>query len=431
MNSGSRFESGAWDSGRGREYVERLYGGDPDTIGRQIDRYERLCREFESRFDREAACVFSAPGRTELGGNHTDHNHGLVLAASVNLDSIAAAAASSDGRIVVHSEGYPEAFVVDLDQLAPVAAERGTTTALVRGTASRLKELGYHVGGFRACVTSDVLPGSGLSSSASIEVLLGLIFSTLHNDGRIDPETVAKAGQFAENEFFGKPCGLMDQMASAIGGIVSIDFKRPEAPLVSRVEYDFSREGFCLLFVDTGGSHVDLTDDYASVPEEMTSVARVLGRDVCRGISREDIVEHMALIRGRVGDRAVLRGLHFFAENQRVVRQVEALSSGRFDEYLELVRQSGSSSWRWLQNCYSSQNVSEQGVTLALALTEEFLSGGPGAFRVHGGGFAGAIQVYLPEEMLKSYIALMEPVFEKGCVAALSVRQAGATHLSL
>ena len=409
----------------------RIYGPDPAILEKQYHRYDRLAKQHTRYFgDGEQHC-FSVPGRTEIGGNHTDHNHGRVLAASVSLDAIAVAAKHDDNRVVLYSEGYDGPFSVDLTRLEVVTAERETTAALIRGIAARFRELGYRIGGFNACLTSAVLPGSGLSSSAAVEVLIGTIFNVLFNDGTIPPETIAAIGQYAENHHFGKPCGLMDQMACAVGGIVHIDFKDPQQPLVEKVDFDFAAQQYRLLVVNTGGSHADLTADYAAIPAEMKAVARALGTAVCRDIMPEDLLMNMAVLREQVGDRALLRALHFLGDNERVTAQVTALKAGDFSGFLQLVRESGNSSFKWLQNIYSGNDGHEQGVALALALSEQYIATvGQGACRVHGGGFAGTIQVYLPERAVPDYVKQIEAVFGPGAAMVLNIRPLGAVHIA-
>ncbi|MCB0296936.1 MAG: galactokinase, partial [Calditrichaeota bacterium] len=326
---------------------------------------------------------------------------------------------------------YDGPFSVDLTRLEVVTAERETTAALIRGIAARFRELGYRIGGFNACLTSAVLPGSGLSSSAAVEVLIGTIFNVLFNDGTIPPETIAAIGQYAENHHFGKPCGLMDQMACAVGGIVHIDFKDPQQPLVEKVDFDFAAQQYRLLVVNTGGSHADLTADYAAIPAEMKAVARALGTAVCRDIMPEDLLMNMAVLREQVGDRALLRALHFLGDNERVTAQVTALKAGDFSGFLQLVRESGNSSFKWLQNIYSGNDGHEQGVALALALSEQYIATvGQGACRVHGGGFAGTIQVYLPERAVPEYVKQIEAVFGPESAMVLNIRPLGAVHIS-
>lgn len=411
--------------------LHRIYGTDPAILEQQYHRYDRLAKQHIDEFGGGERHCFSVPGRTEIGGNHTDHNHGRVLAASVSLDAIAVAAKNDENRVVLYSKGYDAPFSVDLTRLEVVAAERETTAALIRGIAARFKELGYHIGGFNACMTSEVLRGSGLSSSAAVEVLIGTIFNVLYNGGAIAPETIAAIGQYAENRYFGKPCGLMDQMACAVGGIIHIDFKDPQKPRVERVAFDFAARQYRLLVVNTGGSHADLTADYAAIPSEMKAVARTLGGEVCREITPEDLLANMAMLRAQVGDRALLRALHFLGDNQRVTAQVAALQAGDFPRFLQLVRESGNSSFKWLQNIYSGNDGREQGVALALALSEQYIAAlGEGACRVHGGGFAGTIQVYLPENAVPEYVKQIEAVFGPGAAMVLNIRPLGAVHIA-
>jgi galactokinase len=408
-----------------------IYGDNQQVIDSQLKRYSELVADFRGKFSENELHYFSTPGRTEIGGNHTDHNHGRVLAGSINLDSIGVAARNNSRTVTIYSEGYDAAFRVNLEDLNVNQQELGTTTSLIRGIAARLNELGYHIGGFNACITSDVLPGSGLSSSASIEVLIGTIFNALFNNDGIEPEILAITGQYAENNYFGKPCGLMDQVACAMGGIVTIDFKHPQNPEIKRVKFDFAAQDYSMMVVDTGGTHADLTDDYASVPIEMKSVAKSLGGSVCRDISSKDLMEGIRKLRPEISDRALLRAIHFLGDNDRVVDQVQALENNEFERFLNMVTTSGNSSFKYLQNIFSPNNISEQGVALALALTENFLGEvGEGACRVHGGGFAGTIQVFLPNRAVQQYTKMMESVFGNGSVHALIIRPLGTLHLN-
>lgn len=398
-------------------------------VVRQTQRWQTLVEEFRRRSRAAEVRYFSTPGRTEIGGNHTDHNHGKVLAAAVDLDSIGVAASAPDGKIEVWSDGYAQPFVVRLDALDTVPAERGTTAALIRGIASRFRQLGYGIGGFSACIASDVPVGSGLSSSASIEVLIATIMNALFNGGQVDARQIAVISQYAENVHFGKPCGLMDQIACAVGGVVKIDFNDPESPQVENLSFDFAAAGFSLLVVDTGGSHADLTAEYASIPREMKSVAAQFDRQHCRQISEADLLGRLAELRASVGDRAVLRALHFLQENRRVDSQVEALRSNDLPRFLRLIAESGSSSYRWLQNCVVAGSGSEQGIPLALALAEAFIGKCGGACRVHGGGFAGTILAFLPHNAVAGFRALMESAFGEGCVKTLRVRSQGSLEM--
>ena len=413
-----------------RERLSHLYGSENEVLSRQLRRWDGLVDQFRERFGESEVGLFSTPGRTEIGGNHTDHNHGKVLAASVHMDSIAVAAKASRRSISLFSEGYPEGFQVGLDELSPRDSERGTTAGLVRGIAARFGQLGYGLGGFNACMTSDVLVGSGLSSSASIEILIATIINCFYNNGEVEPQTIALIGQFAENNYFGKPCGLMDQTTCAVGGIIKIDFANPHNPHVEKIEFDFAHAGYSLLVVDTGGNHADLTEDYASIPREMKSVAAHFHKEWCRDISRKEIFKDIRGLRGSVGDRAFLRAFHFIEENERVELQVEALRARDIQAFLRLVTESGRSSLQWLQNCSTTNNVMEQSITLGLALSEHFLKRiGAGACRVHGGGFAGTILVFLPHERVPEYISFMESAFTPGCVKQLRIRPIGTTSL--
>lgn len=410
----------------GRELpLPALYGAEADA---QWERYRNLFEKTVDRFSPSELRIFSTPGRAELGGNHTDHNGGKVLAASVHLDSIAMVEPTEDTLVELYSEGYREPFRVNLAELERIPAEEGRTEALIRGIGARLYEWGYRIGGFRGCITSSVLPGSGLSSSASIEILLATIYNRLFNGGSIPTTALALAGQYAENRFFGKPCGLMDQIACAAGGIVAIDFRRPDEPEIEAVASTFSDHGLSLVVVDTGGSHADLTPDYAAVPAEMRSVARALGKQVCRELTREAVLAALPRLRQQVGDRALLRALHFFADNERVERQVRALQEGRIEEYLQAVREAGDSSWELLQNNYSQANVREQGVPLALAIARLFL-GETAAVRIQGGGFAGTVQAYVPLDRAVEFRTYMEGYFGSGSVTQLRIRSAGTAEL--
>ncbi len=407
-----------------------LYGENETTLEKQLRRYQGAIHRFKEFFPATGIHLFSTPGRTEIGGNHTDHNAGMVLAAAVNLDSIAVVQSTTETMVTVRSKGYNQPFVVNLEDLKPHENEVGTTTALIRGIASRFHESGYRIGGFNAYFVSSVMVGSGLSSSASIEILIGMIFNILYNAGHIPREELAKIGQYAENKYFGKPCGLMDQITCAIGGIVSIDFKSADSPKIQKVEFDFSAQKYSLLVIDTGGNHDNLTDDYASIPAEMKAVAKELGRRVCRDLSIQQILPKIKTLRAKIGDRAILRAIHFLSDNQRVVEQVTALENDDFNSFLSLVSESGNSSFKWLQNCYSTKDIKSQGIPLALALTENYFQNNiVGACRVHGGGFAGTIQVFIPTVEVPDYLILMERVFGKNSVNVLSIRQTGTAYL--
>jgi galactokinase len=411
--------------------IKKLYGPNEEVLKKQLDRYNNLFDMYNDHFTDHDVYLFSSPGRTEIGGNHTDHNYGRVIAASVNLDSVAVASKNDSQKIIFYSDGYDKPFEVDLQELDKVGEEEGTTNSLIRGISARLDQLGYKIGGFCGVVTSDVLPGSGLSSSASVEVLIGNIFNVLFNNGKISSEELAIIGQYAENNYFGKPCGLMDQMACAVGGIIAIDFKDPNNPAVEKVKFDFESHGYKLLIVDTGGNHEGLTEDYSSIPEEMKSIAKFLGKEVCRELDYNTFLSRLSDIRSKIGDRAALRTFHFILENERVVKQMHTLRENNFDEFLNYIKDSGDSSFKWLQNIYSVKNVQEQGVTLALALSEKFISDkGEGACRVHGGGFAGTIQVFLPEKFVGEYKYYIEEVIGKGRVMILNIRSEGSVCLN-
>jgi galactokinase len=420
----------ALGSARGAGTLRQLYGDTPAVIENQKARYALLLDRFSSLFpeDRDMR-IYSTPGRTEVGGNHTDHNAGRVLAAAVNLDAVAVAARSSAGRIVVESEGYPRQEI-RVDDLARRDSEAGTAQALTRGVAARMKELGHQVGGFHACVTSSVLKGSGLSSSASYEVLIATIINGMYNAGRMGDLDIAMISQYAENRYFGKPCGLMDQTTCAAGGFVAIDFKDFASPAVRKVPFDFAASGFSLVIVDTGGSHADLTEDYAAIEREMKDVARVLGGKVLRDVTRERVLAEMPSLRRHVNDRAILRALHFFADDARVAEQVAALEAGRFDVFLGLVVESGRSSWMLLQNCYPHAAVGQQGIAIGLAASEAILEGS-GAWRVHGGGFAGTIQAFVPASKHAAYLQAMRALFGPASCHDLLIRPVGTTMLDL
>ncbi len=372
---------------------------------------------------------FSAPGRTEIGGNHTDHQRGRVLAAAVDLDTRAAVRANGTGLIRIQSEGYP-LCTVDLKELTPKAEEVNTTPALIRGVAARFRELGCEVSGFDAYVQSTVLPGSGLSSSAAFEVLVGTIINGLFFDGRISQPEIAKIGQYAENVFFGKPCGLMDQMASAVGGLVTIDFLNADAPKIQSVSFDFASCGHALCIIDTRASHADLTDEYAAIPGELKNICRYFGKEVLTQIPQEAFYAAIPALRQQCGDRAVLRAMHFYQENARVPRQVAALENGDFDTFLEWITQSGHSSYMYLQNVIPSGYQQHQDVAVALGLCQHLLAG-RGAYRVHGGGFAGTVQAFVPFDQLETFRLGIDRVLGDGACHVLSIRPQGGVEMVL
>lgn len=396
-------------------------------------RTKDLIHRHRTAFDSSAdTFLFSAPGRTELGGNHTDHNLGKVLASAVQLDSLAVVTPTDSHTVRLNSHGFDGTFVVNLDNLEKVDFESGTSSALIRGVAAGISREGGEIGGFNATVESLVLPGSGLSSSASFEILVATIMNELFNAGRLSTVQLSKIAQAAENHYFDKPCGLMDQLACSTGGIIEIDFADPENPDIRSLDYSFRDHGLELLVVDTGGNHADLTPDYAAVPAEMQAVARFFGRRTLRGVTVDDVLANVRALREEVHDRGILRALHFFTENDRVDEMVTALTNGELPRYLDLVSASGDSSWELLQNCYTTQEPQVQGITTALAVTRQFLSRRSlqGACRVHGGGFAGTIQAYIPTDALGAYTKLIEGIFGAGVATPLSVRSLGAVRLA-
>ena len=404
-----------------------FYGSKNEIIENQINRYISILKQFESFSNKPNPQFFSSPGRTEICGNHTDHNHGKVLAGAVNLDNVAVAAVNNSDTIRIESSGY-QPFTVSLSNLSPVDEEKNSSAALVRGIAAKLKELGYNIGGFDAVIDSNVPKGSGLSSSASFEVLIGTIFNHLFNNGKITPVQIALIGQYAENVYFGKPCGLMDQIACACGGLVTIDFANPQNPEARKVAFDFFKSGFALIITDTGGSHDNLTPEYAAVFNEMKSVAELLGVNRLRESNLDDTLKAIPAIREKTGDRALLRAIHFYSDNKRVEKQVEALEQGDFDSFLTLVTESGNSSYMLNQNVYTFNDKHEQSVALGLAISELLLKGS-GAWRVHGGGFAGTIQAFVPENLTDKYINSMEKIFGKKSCYNLLIREAGAVKI--
>ena len=389
----------------------------------QRDRYVAAVEGFVATFGDEGDLyLFSAPGRTEIGGNHTDHNFGRVLAGSVNLDVIAVVR-PTQGGIRMQSEGYP-IIEVDISELLPVEEEKNGSASLIRGTAARFADLDYAIGGFDAYATSNVLKGSGLSSSAAFEVLIGVILSHLYNEGKVSAVEIAQIAQYTENVYFGKPCGLMDQMASSVGNIITIDFADPANPIIEKVDVDFAATDHALCIVDVGGDHADLTHEYAAVPGEMKAVAASLGVPVLRQTSMEALLANIADLRREHGDRAVLRAIHFLQENDRVVEQVAALKAGDFEGFKKLIIASGNSSFQYLQNVYATCDIREQSMSLALALAQRLLEG-KGAWRVHGGGFGGTTQNFVPVEMLDTFKSTIEQVFGEGSCHVLNIRPYG------
>jgi galactokinase len=416
----------ALENGDLDDTLEDLYGRQERSFQRQ--RYARLLGTMQQRFAPGEIAVVTAPGRTELGGNHTDHNHGQVLAAAVHLDCVAVAAPTPGSKVALLSSGFSEPICVDLSDLAPRYEEAGKPEALVRGVAAGLSQAGYHIEGWTACVNSTVLPGAGLSSSAAFGNLLGGIFSALFNRTAVTALELARFAKRAENEYFGKPCGFMDQLSSALGGIRHIDLKEPAHPEVVHIDVDFDQAGYQLAVVDTGGSHAELTQEYAAITEEMRAVAKHFDKAVLRGLSMKDLIQAVPRAWQKKGGRAFLRAIHFIEENQRVAAMVAALRQNRVDAFLKQVSASGDSSWRLLQNCYCTAAPLIQGIPLALTLSERFLDGA-GACRVHGGGFEGAIQAYVPKVQFEAYRQFMEAVFRPGAVVPLRIRKPGVAIL--
>ncbi len=405
--------------------LTHLYGRRDGMLVAQTARYTRLLKKHEELFNVPGEVqLISAPGRTELSGNHTDHNRGKVLAAAVNLDTVAAVSQRDDLKVNLCSEGYP-AVEISLENLEPVPSEVGKTASLIRGVASRMKELGYPIGGFDAAVTSNVLSGSGLSSSAAFEVLICAIFDSLYGEFKISPIVRAQIAQYAENHYFDKPSGLMDQMASSVGGLVTIDFKKDE-PDVRPISYDFAAKGYAVVVVNTGGSHDDLTADYASIPTEMKQVAACFGEEVLRKVRPEQLMQDLSSVREKTSDRAVLRAMHFFQENKRVSNQVAALDHDDLQAFFKDVIASGRSSFMYLQNVYARPN--EQELSLGLALAEDFLKDN-GAWRVHGGGFAGTTLNFVPMDQVPAFTELMESAFGQHCCHQLDIRPEGAARI--
>ena len=408
-----------------KEYLSRLYGGE-ENAEKQILRFEALKKTFSEKFGScEGVSILSAPGRTEIAGNHTDHNYGKVMAASVDMDTVAVAKANGGDTVTLYSDLYDEPFVVDLTSLEPIPSEKETTMSLIRGVAAGLRQRGYKIGGFDAVVTSTVQRGSGLSSSAAFEVLLVAVFDELFNGWTVPAQENARISQWAENNYFMKPCGLMDQMASAVGGLVYIDFKDGGAR-VEALQYDFKKVGLTPCVVSVGGDHGNLTNEYASIPAEMKAVAACLGGKTLRDVE-DKVVSSVSALKNKVPDRAILRALHFIDENKRVEDLVCAVRAGDTAAFLKGIIASGESSWKLLQNLYVAGSSNEE-MPLALALSERFLSG-RGAWRIHGGGFAGTILCFVPCEEMDAYTAYMDAVFGKGSVKPLYIRPEGAVRI--
>lgn len=417
------------ESGALLDSFKKAYVTD-DFAKAQYDRYLKTAEAFAEVYgdeDREI-CLFSAPGRSEVCGNHTDHNHGCVLAAGISLDAVAVASKNDTNTVNIKSAGY-KMDTVSCDDLCVNCTDTGRSKSLVRGMMARFVELGYNIGGFDATTSSKVLSGSGLSSSAAFEVLVGTMLNYLFNDGKISPVEIAQIAQYAENVHFGKPCGLMDQMACSVGGFVEIDFNDPAKPVINKVDFDFASCGHSLVIVDTKGSHSDLTDEYAAVRTEMEQVAAVFGKKVLREVDEKEFMANIALVRNQVNDRAVLRAIHFFNDSNRVADEVSALKDGDFERFKSLIIESGDSSYKYNQNVYACKKPLDQPVSLALALSESVLKG-KGAWRVHGGGFAGTIQAFVPNGLVEEYTSTMKKVFGDDSCYILSIRPVGGIQLA-
>ena len=416
---GQKLNSGELD-----DALRYLYG---DALNTQKQKYAALINAFESAFgDSDDAVLFSAPGRSEIGGNHTDHQLGRVLAATVTMDTRAVVAPRIDNVVRIHSQGYTP-LCVSLDHLSPEATEENASEALVRGIAERFTQTGRNIGGFDAVTASDVPKGSGLSSSAAFSILVSTIFSELYNNGKITPVEQALASKYAENKHFGKPSGLMDQLACAIDGFVMMDFEQPEQPKIEKIDCDLAALGYEICIVNCGGNHADLTPEYAAVTKEMGDVARYFGKSVLREVDEKEFYASLGQLRKTVSDRALLRAMHFFGDNARVPKQAEALKQKDMETFRSLMNESGRSSFMLLQNVCPT-DASERGLALALALSERMLAG-KGAWRVHGGGFAGTILALVPLELLSAYQSQMEHVFGQGCCYRFAVRPVGGIKI--
>lgn len=404
------------------EQFSNIYGADNNTIKEAYIRLTSVLNHFKNIDNSQDIHVFSASGRTELSGNHTDHNNGCVLTASINLDKLAVVSKRNDEKIVIYTDYSDNPNYININELNINKNEYGKSSALIRGVCAGIKEKGYKLGGFTASITNKVLIGSGLSSSASFESLVGEIINSLYNEDKISKVDIAKIGQYSENKYFGKPCGLMDQMGCSIGGIMAIDFKDNNNPKLDKVEYDFEKAGYALMIVDAKGDHSSLTNEYAAIREEMNLVARYFSKEVCRDITKQQLLENASNIRKEIGDRAFLRAYHFITENERVVEQINALKENNIKKYINLMNESGLSSFMYLQNCYSITSSKNMGVALAIAMTKDFLQN-DGAVRVHGGGFAGTIQALIPLDKVKEYTKFMDNIFGKSSAMKIRVRQ--------
>ncbi|MFD1773027.1 galactokinase [Paenibacillus rhizophilus] len=413
-----------------RDRLSELYGEGPEALTSQVERYSSLVHEYNERFNGTDVYLFSSPGRSEISGNHTDHNLGKVIAASINMDCIGVAEKNGDNKVSIKSVTYNEDFTIDLSRREDIPNPSGTYT-LVEGILNGFEKDGYNIGGFNVCVTSDVISAAGVSSSASFEMLICAILNFFYNDNQMDVVTCAKIGQYAENSKWDKQSGLLDQIACGHGGLISIDFKDAQHPVITSLNFEPVDQAYKLLIIPTGGNHADLSREYSSIPSEMKAVAGELGAKVLGDLRVEDVLSRFQEIREKAGDRAVLRALHFFEENGRVDKQIKALEEGRADEFIKLVNESGNSSWKWLQNCYSNTTPETQGVSLYLAVTELFIkNNGAGACRVHGGGFAGVIMALLPKALVDSYTEYMQS-FGVDQIYSIRMRKYGAVNVNL
>ena len=417
----------ALQSEKASGFFKEMYG---TGAAENEKRYEHVLEEFGQAFGEKNVSMFTSAGRTEISGNHTDHNNGKVLAGSINLDCVACAAANGTDEIHIISETYNQKFTININNLKPSDKMAGTID-LTKGMLAGFQEMGYQIGGFDAYITSNVISSAGVSSSASYEMLICSMLNTMFNEGKMDVVTYAHIGKYAENKFWNKASGLLDQMACAVGGLITIDFKNPEAPVVEKIDFDFGAQDHSLMIVNTGKGHADLSADYSSVPNEMKKVAQYFGKEVCAEISEEEVIANLAKVRAFAGDRSVMRAFHFFEENKRVEQEVKALRENDFAAFLEGITASGNSSWKWLQNVYTTADVQEQGISIALALTELFIAKkGRGACRVHGGGFAGVIMAMIPNDLVDEYTEYIENAIGEGNVYRMSIRPHGAICVS-
>ena len=412
------------------KYAELLLDiyADENQIAYQTERYIKSIEEYEKIYGEGEVIICSAPGRSEICGNHTDHQHGEILAAAINLDAIAIVGIVDDGICRITSEGYGET-IVDIDDTRYASEEEGTSKALIKGVFNKLIEGGYLLGGFNAYITSDVTNGAGLSSSAAFETLIGTIVNYAFNNGSLDAVNNAVTGQFAENVYFGKPCGLMDQMACSVGSMVHVDFNSPLDKAIEKIDLDLNKYGYSLCITDTRGSHANLTPEYAAIPAEMKKIAGAFGREYLVEVSLKEILDNIGMLREKCGDRAVLRAIHCITENERVRDAVAAIKNDDIDAFLEIIKASGNSSYKFLQNVYCSSDVEHQNVSLALAVSETCLNNGKGVCRVHGGGFAGTIQAFVKNENVQEYMSAMNSLFGDGACNVLKIRKYGGIRI--